>query len=166
MPLDATAAAAASNAYATAAEGDAYHVNHLYASAWTGASTASKEAALIWATRLLDEQVDWQGSASTLTQALRWPRFGVYNYDVVFFDSTTIPTWLKHATAELARWLLTEDRTAERIIGIKAVKADVVAVDFDKYDVKPILPPPVRSLVERYGRVRGVSAGTVSLERA
>lgn len=166
MALDATPGGASSNSYATVAEADAYHVNHLYATAWTGATTSNKEAALIWATRLLDEQVDWQGSASNLTQALRWPRYGVYNYDVVFFDHTTIPTWLKNATAELARWLLSEDRTAERIIGLRSVKADVVAVDFDKYDLKPILPPPVRSLIERYGQVRGVGSGTVSLERA
>jgi len=38
------------NSYADAAEGDAYHEGHLYASSWTGASTGTKEAALVMAT--------------------------------------------------------------------------------------------------------------------
>lgn len=166
MSLDATAGGVSSNSYATVAEADAYHANHLYASAWTGAITANKEAALIWATRLLDEQADWHGYPTTLTQALRWPRSWVPDRDgQVWVSNAIVPTFLQNATAELARWLLTEDRTAERVIGLKSVKADVVAVDFDRFDVKPILPPSVRSLIDHYGRVRS-GGGAVPLERA
>lgn len=165
MLLDATPGGPASNSYATVAEADAYHATHLYASAWTAASTSNKEAALIWATRLLDEQVDWAGGQASTTQALRWPRLGVYDYDGNEFPSNAIPAWLQHATAELARMLLGEDRTAERVIGLSSVRAGEVSVDFDRHDVKPILPPAVRSLIQRYGRLIGPGTGTASLVR-
>ena len=41
------------NAYADVAESDAYHEGHLYATDWTGASGATKAAALVMATRLV-----------------------------------------------------------------------------------------------------------------
>lgn len=166
MALDATAGGANANSYCTVAEADAYHATHLYASAWTEASTANKEKALIWATRLLDEQVEWHGYVYNNTQALRWPRSMVADRDErYFFDNTTIPVFLKHATAELARHLLAGDRTQERSIGIQSVTADAVEVTFDKHDVKPFLPPSVRSIVEPFGRVQGPGSGTAQLVR-
>ena len=42
------------NTYASVADGDAYHEAHLYATAWTAATTPNKEAALAMATRLID----------------------------------------------------------------------------------------------------------------
>ena len=62
------------NAYANAADGDAYHDAHLYASAWTGATTANKEKALVMATRLIDAQFQFNGFKRLSTQALQWPR--------------------------------------------------------------------------------------------
>lgn len=166
MALDATAGGAASNSYCTAAEGDAYHAAHLYASTWTEAVLLKKEAALIWATRLLDEQVAWKGYPSSTTQALRWPRSWVeYRDGQVWIDNSQVPPWLKNATAELARHLLANDRTAERSIGIHSVVADTVSVTFDRYDVKPIIPPSVRSIVEPYGIVTGAGSGTVKVIR-
>src|ERR1041384_2880584 len=62
------------NAYANAADGDAYHDGHLYASAWTAATLANKEAALVFATRLIDVEYQFNGNRLKPTQALRWPR--------------------------------------------------------------------------------------------
>ena len=166
MALDATARSATANRYSTVAEADAYHANHLYATVWTSAVLAQKEAALIWATRLLDEQVDWCGEKSTKDQALRWPRWYVADRDGYDVGMTVIPGWLKNATAEMARHLLAGDRTTERSIGLQSVTADTVEVVFDKHDVKPVLPPSVRSIVEPYGRVTGPGSGTAQLVRA
>lgn len=166
MALDATAGGANADSYCTVAEADAYQATHLYASVWTTATTANKEKALKWATRLLDEQVDWEGSVSTLGQALRWPRSEVTDRDGrAWFNNTTIPTFLKNATAELARHLLAGDRTQERSVGIQSVTADTVEVVFDKHDVRPFLPPSVRSMVEPFGRVKGPGSGTAQLVR-
>ena len=62
------------NAYANAADGDAYHEGHLYATAWTAATLASKEKALVMATRLIDAEYQFGGVRATIAQALQWPR--------------------------------------------------------------------------------------------
>ncbi len=161
-----TPGASNANSYCSRADGDAYHEAHLYASAWTGATADQKDAALIWATRLLDEQVEWSGYAASNEQALRWPRYEVLDRDGRFyFPHDAIPTFLTYATAELARHLLAGDRTQERSIGIQSVTADTVSVEFDKHDIKPIVPPSVFSLVRAYGEVIGPHGGTVKLER-
>jgi hypothetical protein len=60
------------NAYASAADGDAYHAGHLYATAWTGATGDQKAAALVMATRLIDGQYQFNGLRSQSGQALQW----------------------------------------------------------------------------------------------
>src|SRR5437870_961513 len=62
------------NSYANAADGDAYFDGHLYAGAWTAATTANKEKALVMATRLIDSQYQFNGFRAHETQALQWPR--------------------------------------------------------------------------------------------
>lgn len=166
MTIVATAGAVDANSYCTRAEADQYHRTHLYNGAWIQADDWKRDAALIWATRLLDEQVEWDGSIVSSAQSLRWPRGGVTSPDGIAYSSTSIPAWLKQAAAELARHLLSGDRTQERSIGIQSVTADTVQVTFDKTDVKPILPPSVRSIVERFGTVRGPGACNVKVIRA
>ena len=62
------------NSYASAADGDAYHDGHLYATAWTGATTGNKERALVFATRLIDSLFQFGGGRAKTEQALQWPR--------------------------------------------------------------------------------------------
>ena len=164
--IDTTVGGASANSYCTRAEADSYHDQHLYGDTWKSAEAYKKDMALIWATRLLDEQVEWKGERSTRDQALRWPRWYVYDRDGYALATDAIPTFLKNATAELARYLLTEDRTAERSYGIKSVQADVVSVEFNPADQKPILPQSVRTMVEAYGTVTGPGSGYAKLLRA
>jgi hypothetical protein len=69
------------NAYASVADGDAYHEAHLYASAWTAATTGYKEKALVFATRLIDAECHFNGVRAHETQALQWPREGCHDPD-------------------------------------------------------------------------------------
>src|SRR5580765_9024660 len=62
------------NSYASAVDGDAYFDGHLYATAWTAASTGNKEKALVFATRLIDSQFQFNGWRAHNAQALQWPR--------------------------------------------------------------------------------------------
>src|SRR5215510_14550124 len=62
------------NSYANVADGDAYFDGHLYATAWTGASAPNKEKALVFATRLIDSQFQFNGWRAHDQQALQWPR--------------------------------------------------------------------------------------------
>ena len=161
----ATVGGANANSYGTRAEADSYHDQHLYGDTWKAAEAWKKDAALMWATRLLDEQISWNGTKASSTQALRWPRTEVKDQDGDLLASDEIPAWLLNATAELARYLLTEDRTAERGYGLQSVKADVVEVVFDSADEKPVLPASVRSMVAAYGSVQGGTQGWVPLVR-
>lgn len=150
LVLDATVGGSSANSYCTRAEGDTYHEAHLYATAWTGATSGNKDAALVWATRMLDEQIEWAGEKTTVEQALRWPRGGAYDRDGIEIDSEIIPTFLKHATAELARYLLSSDRQAtldSSAGGVESVKAGSVEVKFDKLDRIAVLPDSVMAMI-------------------
>src|SRR5690349_12109690 len=101
------------NAYADAADGDAYHDGHLYAAAWTAASAGDKDKALVFATRLIDSQFQFGGTRLKETQALQWPREDCENPDAHEpVASNVVPKAVVDATCEMARELLIADRTA------------------------------------------------------
>ncbi len=112
MALDATSGGESSNSYATRAEADAYFADRLYCSQWTGATNANKDAALITATRRIDEET-FLGSKVTATQALKWPRVDVYDEDGIPFDTESIPERIKQATYIAALELLKVDYLSE-----------------------------------------------------
>src|SRR3954470_8145728 len=112
------------NAYANVADGDAYHDAHLYAAAWSGASNDDKEKALVFATRLIDSQFQFNGWKAHDEQALQWPRERCQDPDKglpitilllasgSYVDSNVVPKAIVNATCEMARELLIADRTA------------------------------------------------------
>lgn len=111
MPtLVATAGATNANSYATTSDGDTYFDERLNSTAWTGAATDDKERALIMATRRLDQET-YTGEKTATAQALEWPRESVVDKDGEEYSSSTIPTFLKHATYELALRLLNDGTT-------------------------------------------------------
>ncbi len=151
-------ASATANSYASVANGDTYHASHLYASVWTQKTDAVKETALMWATRLLDEQIAWAGHKLEDAQALQWPRNGVLDRGDFLLSSTAIPKVIKDAVSELARYLLTSDRTAESdTIGFKKIKAGPVEIEIDKADresLKQIIPRHIIEMVWPLGAAR------------
>src|ERR1035438_1328100 len=113
------------NSYATVAEADWYFDGHLYASAWTAATAATKAAALVMATRLVDSQYQFNGFRAHDAQALQWPRERCPDPDRNLVTSTTlspvltnfvpttqVPQGVASAVCEMARELLIVDRTA------------------------------------------------------
>jgi len=171
MPtLDATVGGASTNTYATYAEASTYHNGHVYASTWTAATSTVKETALIMASRLLDEWVDWRGYRTTEGQALRWPRYNVNDRDGWLLDHDVIPTFLVNATSELARYLTTTDSTAIpdtqgfKELAVGSLKLVVDKEDRDKYGV---LPDSVIVMIEPYGKIRKRgNTGAVKVSRA
>lgn len=153
-----------SNSYATVDEADVYHEDHLFASAWTTATEETKEKALIWSTRLLNEQVRWYGYKKTSTQALAWPRNSVVDYDGYSVNSDSIPIFLKRATAEFARHLIVADRTAEtEITGFKKIKVGEIELDIDRFSKAPLIPKSVWSIIYPYGYRAGSVISTVRM---
>lgn len=155
LTLDATVGGAASNSYATAAQGDSYFDGRPFASAWTSATTAVKEQALVYATSLLDRE-RWAGikgmtTVSAYTQALAFPRRWVPSLEfdqqedyiaeyfvdltVAYYSSLTIPTPVVRACCELALALLNAGASdpfvdASGIRNIKREKVDVIETEY------------------------------------
>lgn len=156
-----------SNSYASVTVGNTYHATHLYASAWHQVSDAQKEKALMWATRLFDEQISWKGHKLERAQALEWPRNGVTDRGGFLIDSNVIPQTIKDAVSEFARYLLTSDRTAESdTIGFKRIKAGPVEIEIDKSDrdsQKQIIP---RHVIEMLYPIGTTFSGSLKIRRS
>jgi len=141
------------NSYVTLDDADLYHEMRLHVATWTAASDDTKEAALMWATRLLDNLIDWSGYKTSETQALRWPRSFTYDLDGYLIESSIIPDFLKSATAEYARNLIDEDPTGDNdLAGFKKLKIDVLEIEVDKWSETGSIPLSVWNMVKQYGQ--------------
>jgi hypothetical protein len=98
MAIDATPGGLTANCYITLIDAQAYFNNRVFADDWD--ITDEQESALITATMRLDQEL-FMGTRATETQALKWPRTGVYS-DGVLLPSDSIPQKVKDATCELA----------------------------------------------------------------
>lgn len=101
---------AGAEAYITVASADTYHSNRGNV-AWAILSIAAKEQALRLATDYLSATYRdrWAGVRVSATQALDWPRYMVPIRDApggsrypTFYLSTTVPTGVQNANADLA----------------------------------------------------------------
>ena len=157
-----------SNAYANAADGNAYHEGHLYATAWAAASAANKDAALVMATRLIDGQYQFNGVKATDVQALQWPREDCHDPDGdEALPADTVPKAVIEATCELARELLVADRTAAPDgEGLKYENTGTTQKGYDKNDTPPIIPRLVQAHLAKYGALLKSRSGAVRLVRA
>ena len=155
------------NSYANAADGDTYHAGHLYASKWTAATTANKEAALVMATRLIDAYFTFRGVKSESAQALRWPRYGCPDVETGgAFASGAIPSDLVRATCELARELIATDRTAAPAgEGIAKTWLSSTGTTYDKSDRRAVIPRHVVRMLSRLGGSGEARSGSVRLIR-
>jgi hypothetical protein len=166
MAIDATANGASADSYATVAEGDTYHDNHLYATDWTGATTANKEKALKMATRILDEKIDWSGTKTTDSQALAWGRSDVLD-DGYSVSSTIVPEPVKNATIEFARHLLASNSTGNADgKGLSSLTVGSISLAFDKTDTAGVMPSIVQEMLRGWGTINArAKFGTVAVVR-
>jgi hypothetical protein len=160
--LIATPGALTANSYCTVAEADTYNDERLFTTDWTGASTADKTVALIWATRQLDtlyEWAHWPTSERDL-QALQWPRTGIIDVDQSStVDDNVIPRELKWATAEFARQLIVANRTADSDVetqGLTALGVGPISLSFKSNVTAKVVPDAVFNLIPYWwGTLRG-----------
>lgn len=108
---------AGAESYGSVAEADAYHAS-LGNTAWAAiASSGAKEILLRQAARYMEQRFRprWQGWRATTTQAMDWPRLGVFLTDVAavatgghlssfayMIAANAMPVQLKEAQFELA----------------------------------------------------------------
>lgn len=168
--ITATVGSETANSYSTIEEGNTYHDTHPYPDAWSNAGTDEKCRALQTATRMLDLWFDWDGDVTDSVQALLWPRTGAVGPNGYEIPNDEIPTIIKNATAELARHLLTSDRTADSDIetqGLAQIIAGSVSLSFKSgVQAKPI-PDSVMVMATQLGTARSRSgSGAIHLYRA
>jgi hypothetical protein len=168
------------NAYANAADGDAYHDGHLYASAWTAATTGSKEKALVMATRLIDAQFQFNGFKRATSQVLQWPRrlcpdpdntdgviAGLLLLRGPYLDETKVPSVVANAACEMARELLKADRTDDPDgEGLRSLRIEgALKLDFDAKDRQPPVTRLVQTMLGKFGEYLGQQNGMAKLVR-
>jgi hypothetical protein len=181
------------NSYAGAADGDAYFDGHLYATAWTAASTPNKEKALVFATRLIDSQFQFNGWKAHDQQALQWPRErcpdpdkGLITISVLvpflgtFVDADLVPPAVVNATCEMARELLIADRTAappgegvasvhtghtDAGVGGNAPSSNNTTTVYSKGDMPPVISHVAQAMLAKFGALMSDGSGPVRLVR-
>ena len=150
--LVATAGAADANTYATLVEAEAYYDTQLYSTDWSAATDDEKNKSLLFATRLIDEQIVWAGFKATEAQSLRWPREALLDQDGFDVDNDTIPQFLINAVSELGGYLIGSNRTAESSTkGFSRMKAGELELVIDKSDRPAIIPSSVWQMLRPYG---------------
>lgn len=139
--LVATAGSASANSYITRADASTYLDAQMGVATWDAAADATKDRALIAATRELDT-LPWIGDRTDGTQALAWPRLYALDpdrpYDAdsdeLYFASTVVPTRVQHATARLALYFVTKGTddllAADADAGLVRKKVDVLEKEF------------------------------------
>lgn len=167
-----SAGSALANSYCDIDDADAYHDTHLYGSAWFAADVESQTKGLIWATRLLDQHFEWNGSVASSDQALRWPRAATYDHDGRLLANDEIPEVVVNATAELARALITADRTSSdtQTGAIQYVTVGNIAIKYSTATaiLQTVIPDAVKSMLAHLGTYTsgGTGSGSVTLRRA
>ena len=169
--LVATPGSASANTYCLLTVANQYHEDRpAVGTTWSSATDAQKNAALLWATKLLDANYVWNGYVVDSTQSLLFPRTGLLDINEVDILSwTEIPIQLQWATAEFARQLLAADRASDSDIetqGITSIKAGSIALTFKDCGVfAKVIPDAVVNLIPRHwGYIS--SYETRELERA
>ena len=168
------------NSYASAADGDTYHDGHLYATAWTAATSGNKEKALVMATRLIDAHFRFNGARQSDRQALQWPRVGCPDPDgggwveplrswpvgEDCFPSSAVPAGVVAAACEMARELLVADRTAAPLgEGLMSSQVGDSKMVFDRAGRAPVLSHVTIALLSKVGVYVGEASGAVRLVR-
>ena len=113
MALVTTPGAVNSDTYASLAEATAYVGTLTFAGKWP--STEAAQEALLKQAALKMETLSWKGTraSSVASQALAFPRIGLYDQDGYTIGSDEIPRAVKNAQIALAVWLAKKDRTAD-----------------------------------------------------
>lgn len=147
----ATPGAANANSFVTRAEYEDYLDARLFVpDAVASADGTEKDKAITMATRVMNGELCWTGVAASATQALPWPRLGMFDRSGNAIATNVIPQALKDMTNELAFLLAQGDRTKESDVeaeGLKRVKAGPVDVEYkDDFTHKAVVSAAVISL--------------------
>jgi hypothetical protein len=144
------------NCYLSLAQADAYFNDRIDSDNWDTSTPADKGAALVTATRIIDNEFRFIGQALSSSQSLAWPRAQVAYFDprlntVVTINSSEYPQRVRDATCEQAYHLLLNEnlldvsqQTFERI------KVGPIEIEDSSSDYKaaPRINPSVNTILK------------------
>jgi hypothetical protein len=109
----------------------------------------------------------FNASTTPTLQSLRWPRCGVYDQDNRLIPYNVIPSQLKEATCEMARYLIAQDRSLERPQdGLKELKIDVMTLVFNLDYTLPIVPGMIGYILTNLGTIGSGRTNFAKITRA
>jgi hypothetical protein len=167
--LDATPGGPLANSYVTVSTATSLLHERLGAETWDAADSTAQAQSLMWATQLLEEQVVWYGTPTTMTQALAWPQTGQIDHMGRPIPTTVVPTTIQRATATYALALLEDDAESSTpgasaaTGGIKSRKVGDMTITYQDVPqsaapVRPVtqgIPAEVRAMLRPYAHMSG-----------
>lgn len=156
-----------SNSYVTVAYADDYFdIDRVFEATWDALTNDEKQDRLAWASRILDQKVVWKGVKYTETQAMAWPRTGVYDRHGYTIEQTEIPDQVKQAVCEFAKYIQTNDPTVGSGVDYtKKIVLDVLEIEYQEGTSQSSFPNLLNSILRGIGHytVPGYTAfGTIS----
>lgn len=142
--------------YVTEAEATTYLTQALHAgTAWSGASSATREQALVTATRMLERQ-QWVGTQAPLSPGpweLAWPRSGVTDQYGNAVSDAAVPQFIEDAECELALALLQDasaQSNADASSNIQSLQAGSASISYFRPVKAGRFPTIVQELIGFY----------------
>lgn len=170
------------NSFISLADAETFLEARVSATAWSGATDEEKKAALVQAGRMLGYYVSWVGGVVSADQPMAWPRQGIVwdgdryktsaswpidtgSYYV--YGSDEIPQEVIDAQCELALSLLDSNTMqANALSGLSSLEVvGAVKLTVDTNRSPEIIPAHVKTMLRKWGTVKGASSGVVDTFR-
>lgn len=124
---------AGASSYVTIAYADVYWSDRGSPCEWVDAYKDAKQAALMYATAWLEQNVEWHSCIQDTSQVLGWPRTSYYDSDGRTIGGTgVIPLPVQDATCELALQYIKEDFTSPDNEGIKSEAIGSTSISYSR----------------------------------
>jgi hypothetical protein len=150
MTFDATPKSSTATSMATVEQADDYHAGRLHNEAWSGASAGNKQAALMWASRILSKE-RFKGYKSSSSQSMAFPRQGLYDRDGNYVDDDVVPSDVVDAVSEYAFLLIGSDSTVPSATkGFKQIKVSVIDIKPDSVDRPEGVPSSIIRMLDQF----------------
>lgn len=136
--------------YASVAFADAYFAARI-SGGWSIITEANKEMLLRLATDHIDAVYGqrFKGTKGTLSQALQWPRIGVY-VDGYEYPVDDVPIEVQRACCEFAYAANTQTLLPTLEQGVKREKIDVIEIEYDEFSSRLPKFTKASSLLAKY----------------
>jgi hypothetical protein len=121
---------------------------------WSIVDFDTKGKLLMWATRILDQRVEWYGRKMHGTGWTAWPRCGARDREGFAIDDNVVPRQVQIACALLADHLLTGNpELVNTSSNLKSLQVDVIELQFDTNKAPDKYPVEIKLVLSGLGRI-------------